>query len=117
MDEIETRTDDELRRDRIEMIRMGLGGDFWRWYSAALAAELQQDLLDLASPDTPESRVQYLRGMIRAKNEMLRLPGQLVGAYDAEQVDSDGGVGDESEELGPDIPGRRLSPVPRDLED
>lgn len=113
MAEVETRTDDELARAKIELIRTGLASDFWRWYSSALTLELQNDLLELASPDTPENRVSYLRGMIRAKNEMLRLPGQLVEAYDAEQVVS----GEEEEDLGPDIPGRRLAPVPRDLED
>lgn len=111
---IETRTVDEMERDRMEMIRRGMQGEFWKWFAATLQLELQQDLLDLASPDTPEDRVSYLRGMIRAKNEMLRLPGRLVALYDAEQVDS---VEEEEEDLGPDTPGRRLSPVPRNLEE
>ena len=98
--------DPDEQRILTETIRQGMEGEFWRWLKTRLAAELTEDFAELASPTCPADKVAYLRGCIRARNDLLTLPESVLNMYASP---------DEPPEEEPDIPAARpMSPLQED---
>lgn len=94
---------------QVEMIRSGLQTQFWAWLERVLRTGIEQDVLMLSDPSCKED-VNFLRGKIHARNQFLRLPTQLVEAYDDEQ-EYDGEANPQlSQKDNPTV--RRGSPTP-----
>jgi len=95
---------------KIEMVRAGIQGQFWLWIKEQLENDITRDVFLLSDPGCTED-IQYLRGKIRARNELLMLPGQLVESYD---VDKELDGADNPQPGEEDTPlTRRGSPTPK----
>ena len=69
---------------KVEMVRVGIQGQFWLWIKELLERDIARDVLLLSDPGCTDD-IQFLRGKIRARNELLMLPKQLVESYDVDR--------------------------------
>lgn len=98
---------DGVRSREVEVVRSGVLSPFWEWLRMRLRSQLEVDVMTLADPRTATD-VNFLRGMIRARNEVLRLPEQFIQEIDAE-IALEAQDNPEPDDGG--IPQRRMSVV------